>query len=159
MSRFRTQAGFSLIDLAVAITIIGITLAASIPALSKLGQSNNLLNSTEQVAGHLRLARQKAVTRGVPHILAWDEWTQQYVIVMDQNGNGLPDSTESREGPFDLPFGVTLQNSTTQGFTASLLTFSPGGSASESGTVILSNNRGDEKNLSVLAPTGHVRVH
>ena len=159
MIRSQPQAGFSLIDLAIVMMIIGITLAASIPAISKLGQTNSLMNSTEMVAGHLRLARQKAVARGVPHILAWDEDTQQYVIVTDQNGNGVPDSTESREGPFTLPHGITLHNSTTQGFTANLLTFSPGGSASESGTVILSNNRGDARNLSVLAPTGHVRIH
>jgi hypothetical protein len=78
---------------------------------------------------------------------------------MDQNGNGVPDSTESHEGPFVLPNGITLQNSPSHGFTASLLLFSPAGSASESGTVTLSNNRGDTKNLSVLAPTGHVRIH
>jgi Tfp pilus assembly protein FimT len=153
------QAGYSLLDLTLVLVIIGITLAASLPAISKLGSSSNLVNSSDQIAGHLRLARQKAVARGVSHIVAWDETTQQYAIVMDQNANGLPDSAESREGPFDLPNGVTLQNSPSQGFSASMLMFTPGGSASESGTVVLSNVRGDSKNLSVLAPTGHVRVH
>jgi type II secretory pathway pseudopilin PulG len=152
------QAGFSMFDLAIVLVMIGITLAASVPALTKLSQSNRLVNTADQLAGHLRLARQKAVARGVPHIVFWDEATQQYVIVVDQNRNGLPDVSEPFEGPFLMPDGVHLANSPSEGFTSSLLSFTPGGAASESGTMVVSNDRGDAKRLSVLAPTGNVRV-
>lgn len=151
------EAGYSLIELAVVIILLGITLAASIPAFSRLMQSNSLQNAANQVSGHMRLARQMAVASGVPYIVDWDS-TESYLLVRDDNQNDAPDVGEPADGPFTLPSRVSLENSEDDGFTSSLVVFSRDGSASESGTLVLSNDRGHSLNLMLLAPTGQVRV-
>lgn len=149
------EAGYSLIELAVVVIILGITLTASIPAFSRLMQSNSLQNAAGQFSGHMRLARQMAVTSGVSYIVDWDS-TETYLIIRDNNENDVPDVGEPADGPFTLPKRVSLADSA---FTSSRVTFSRDGSASESGTLMLSNDRGHSVNLMLLAPTGQVRIN
>jgi len=151
------EAGYSLIELAVVVIILGITLTASIPAFSRLMQSNSLQNAASQFSGHMRLARQMAVTSGVSYIVDWDS-TETYLIVRDNNENDVSDVGEPADGPFTLPKRVSLADSEDDAFTSSNVTFSRDGSASESGTLVLSNDRGHSMNLMLLAPTGQVRI-
>jgi Tfp pilus assembly protein FimT len=138
--------------------LMGIILAASVPAVKKLGQTNDLVSSADQLAAHMRLARQKAVARGMAHILVWSEQAQLYAIVVDENGNGLPDVGEPRDGPFGLSSGVEMHNSPGQGFSTTAVVFQPVGSASETGTVNVAGLCGGLRNVTVLAPTGQVKV-
>jgi prepilin-type N-terminal cleavage/methylation domain-containing protein len=151
------QNGYSLVEMAVVIILLGITLMASIPAFSRLMQSNSLQNAANQFSGHMRLARQRAVATGVPYIVDWDS-TETYLLVRDDNGNDIPDDGEPADGPFTLPKRIHLENSVDDAFTSSLVTFTRDGSASESGTLVLSNDRGHALNLILLAPTGQVRI-
>ena len=56
--------GFTLIELAITLTVIGLVLAFSVPAFRNLSGSQGLKGAAENVAGQLRLARQKAVATG-----------------------------------------------------------------------------------------------
>jgi type IV fimbrial biogenesis protein FimT len=154
----RGEAGFSLIEMAVVLVIFGITLTATIPAFSRLMQSNSLQDAAKQLSGHLRLSRQMAVASGVSHILDWNVADETYLIIRDENENDTPDVGETTTGPFTLPGRVDLQDSGVDPFSTSLVVFSRDGSASESGTVVLSNDRGHSMNLILLAPTGQVRL-
>ena len=61
-SRYR---GFTLIELAITLTVIGLVLAFSVPAFRNLSGSQGLKGAAENVGGQLRLARAKAVATGL----------------------------------------------------------------------------------------------
>jgi type IV fimbrial biogenesis protein FimT len=61
----RRSHGFTLIEMLITVTVIGLVLAFSVPAFRSLSGSQGLKGAAENVAGQLRLARQKAVSTGV----------------------------------------------------------------------------------------------
>ena len=153
------MAGFSVIELMVTLVIIGITAAISIPAFRLLTGANTLTGGADRLAGNFRLARQMAVSQGVPYIVAWDETERQVRIVRDENGDGDPDAGEATQGPFTLPGRISLANPDTLGFSDDYVSLLANGTASESGSLILSDSRGDTRNVILLAPTGQVRIN
>jgi type II secretory pathway pseudopilin PulG len=156
--RRRSQAGVTALELLVGLVVFGITMAATVPAFSHLMQSNNLRGSSEKMAGHFRLARTKAVSSGIPHMVIWSTSSDLHVILQDDNGNSLPDIGEPFDGPFSLPKNINLQNPSPDGFSNDWVTFTTDGSASEAGTLVVSNLDGISVNLMLLAPTGQVRL-
>jgi len=64
LHRHRCQ-GFTLIELMITLTVLGILVAFSVPAFMRLSGSQRLKGATENVAGQLRLAREKAVATGI----------------------------------------------------------------------------------------------
>jgi Tfp pilus assembly protein FimT len=153
--RLHRQAGVTALELVVVVAIIGVTMGLTIPAFSRLMQSNSLKDASEKFAGHFRLARMMAVSKDVPHIVTWDVSNGTYQVVRDVNGNDAPDNGEPFDGPFALPGNILLAN---PGFSADQVTFLRDGSASEAGTLVLSNARGHSVDLTVLVATGHVRL-
>src|SRR5258708_9907649 len=57
--------GFTLVELMVVLTVVGIVLAFSVPALRSLATTHSLKGSAENIVGQMRLAREKAVSTGV----------------------------------------------------------------------------------------------
>ena len=94
--------GFTVVEMMVGLVVVGITLAVSIPSFGRFMQSNGLKSSGEQVAGHMRLARQMAVADGVPRILVWNNSTYEYKIYRDNNGDGQPSGGEPYQGTYAL---------------------------------------------------------
>ncbi len=153
------EAGFSMVEILVVLLILGITLAASVPAFTRYLASSTLDNAGSEFAGRLRLARQTAVAQEVPQIVSWDTVAKTYTIVSDTNGDGIVQGGEPILGPFTLPDGIDLANDTGDPFGGTTLTFNANGSASESGSMVLSNAKNGSVTLSVLSPTGQVRLH
>jgi len=60
-----TPPGFTLIEVTIVVALLGLLLAAGVPAFRKITQSYELRGEAETLAGVLRLARQKAVDTGV----------------------------------------------------------------------------------------------
>ena len=65
MTELRNESGFTLVELAITVLVLGILLAFSIPSLSALNQTQSLRGAAEDVAAQLRLARAKAIGTGV----------------------------------------------------------------------------------------------
>jgi prepilin-type N-terminal cleavage/methylation domain-containing protein len=61
-SRYR---GFTLVELAITLTVIGLVLAFSVPAFKNFSGSQNLHGAAENIGAQLRLSREKAVTTGL----------------------------------------------------------------------------------------------
>lgn len=154
----KREAGFTAVELVVTMTVIGVAMLASVPAFSTFMQSNNLKGSTEQMAGHLKLARQQAVAEGTPYLMVFNQTANTYAIVKDTNGNGLPNSGEAVKGPFALPKKINLTNPTSGGFAANAVQLRPDGTASQSGSVVLGSTRGKAYRLTVLGPTATVQI-
>src|SRR5262245_64078182 len=64
MSRSRTS-GFTLVEMAVVILILGLLFAFSIPAYQRINGSYQLKGATENLAAQLRMSRSKAMSTGV----------------------------------------------------------------------------------------------
>ena len=158
MKQQRSSKGYTLVELAMTVGLMSLTLVAGAPGISGLAQSGKLNSAAEQFAGHMRLARQKAVTEGVSRVVEWAYVDHRYWIVRDENGNGIADADEPREGEFELPGGVTWESPATGGFSGDHLVFESNGSASQTGAVVLYGHNGGEVTLSLLGPTGLVRV-
>jgi prepilin-type N-terminal cleavage/methylation domain-containing protein len=81
--------GFTLIELLAVVTIMGIVLAISVGAFTKMGEAAALKGGMNQVRGMLVLARQTAITRRVPAAF----------VVLDQN------FFDTYGGPFSQAMG------------------------------------------------------
>src|SRR5262245_26328932 len=61
--------GFTLVELAITIIILGMLIAMGIPAFRSLSQSQQLVANTENVAAEFRMLRQRALSQGSDQIL------------------------------------------------------------------------------------------
>jgi prepilin-type N-terminal cleavage/methylation domain-containing protein len=154
----RRERGFSLVEMMVALTLMAIAMATAIPAFTRHLRANSVKGATISLAAHMRLARQKAVTEGVPQIVSWDENTDTHLIVSDENENGVADNGEPTLGPFAMPENVSLTNPDSLGFSGDQVIFIRSGSASETGRLVVSGLDGESQSLLLLGPTGQVRV-
>jgi len=153
------QRGFTLIELMVALAITSMVLAAGAPGISELLRTNELYSTADQLAGNLRLARQLAVSEGVSRIVSWDSSANTYRIIRDDNENGQVDAGEPNDGDYELPSGVAWSSPMTGGFSGNQLSFGRNGSASQTGTVLLHDSKGRMVSLTLLGPTGQVKLN
>src|SRR5262245_15386155 len=56
--------GFTMVELAITILVMGMLFAFAIPAFQNISQSYQLKGAAENLAGQLRLAREKAIATG-----------------------------------------------------------------------------------------------
>src|SRR5205823_3541973 len=60
-----SEQGFSLVELAIVVLVMGMLLTFAIPSYRSLSESYQLRGAAENIAGQLRLAREKAIGSGV----------------------------------------------------------------------------------------------
>lgn len=87
------QRAFSLIELLVGLTLVGIVLLLASPAFSALAQSNHREEAAHTLAQGLRTARTEAITRHrtvVIHAIN-EDWSQGWRIILDASGKGSKD--------------------------------------------------------------------
>jgi type IV fimbrial biogenesis protein FimT len=152
------ERGFSLVEMMVTLVLMAIAMATAIPAFTRFLHGSSVRGASLELAAHFRLARQKAVTDGIPQIVAWSDTAGTHRIVTDVNENGTIDSGEPTLGPYTLPEHVYLENPDSLGFSGDQVIFVRAGGASETGRLVLSSSFGESKSVLLLAPTGQVRV-
>jgi len=156
--RLRGHAGFSLVELLVAMTLVGIMLAFSLPAIRRYTASASLLGGTEQVASAIRLARFKSIAEHHNVILRFQWADHTYTMHSDVDGDGLVDAGETVRGPFALASKVEWANSSTTPVVGDSLVFYPNGTLLSGGAVVLTANTTGTKTVTILASTGGVWV-
>jgi type II secretion system protein H len=151
----KRESGFSMIELLVVIVIATVLLGIALPAMQKHTGTSKLVQGTDEVAGSLKLARQRAVSTNGRVVVQFDARNSRFYMFDDPNENNMRDGNETMSGPFDLPRGVALAEI---GFAGSRVVFGPLGAASESENLVLTNTRLDAQRVDVTAPTGLVYV-
>jgi len=126
------ERGFSLIELAIVLVVMGLLFGFSVPSFNRISSSYQLRGAAENVAGQLRLAREKAIATGVEqpvHIVTSTTYHIHY--------------TSGISTAWTLPRGITF---TTVG---SWYHMKPDGRSLESGVIVVRNPSGALDTVSV----------
>jgi prepilin-type N-terminal cleavage/methylation domain-containing protein len=129
------ERGFSLIELMIVITIIGLMLLISIPAYHSLSQDQQLKGATTSIVGQVQLARVTAMATGRTQTLNFDTSTSPPSMTTF-------DAVQSRK--WTLPKGISFVSGGANSFT-----MTRDGRASTSEFIVLQNNKGKRDTVSV----------
>lgn len=154
------QAGFSMIELLVVIAIAGILLGAALPAMHRYTGTAKLLGASDEIAGTLKMARQRAVATNGFVVVQFDINNERYYLFDDENQNGSRDGDETMAGPYTLSKGVDLVQ---VGFQNSRVQFGSSGAASgqsgaDGGGVVIVNSRRAAQRIDITPATGLIYV-
>lgn len=94
-----TQRGVTLMELMVAIAIVGITLSLALPSFNESMQRNRIAGQANELMGALSLARTEAVRTNRPaRVCASSDqatcgasWADGWIVLADPDGNGTED--------------------------------------------------------------------
>ena len=130
--------GFSLIELAIVVLVMGMVIAMAVPAMTGFRSSHAVRTAAENIAGQLRLARERAISTGVTQTVRFQANTYggDYHVV-----DGTTIGTASK-----LPRGVQYLWSVG---TQDTFRLTKDGRSQESGTVIVQDGRGVRDSVSV----------
>jgi len=84
--RLRSRAGYSLIELLVAVGIFGVLAAAGLPHIDTRRQ--DVQSATQQLIADYRWARARAITSGTHFAIKWNSSTKYEVQRMRETGPG-----------------------------------------------------------------------
>jgi type IV fimbrial biogenesis protein FimT len=120
--KFSSNRGFSLIELLVTITIIGIMLGIALPNLSEMIRSNAVAAQSNHFSTTINLARSEAVKRNLNVFICvrdgsacttTGEWEDGWIVFADNNTNNTLDSGEEISLVDGLTTNYTLRASDT----------------------------------------------
>ena len=135
-TRARKQAGFTLTELIVAVSVAGVLLGLAIPSYTAFTKNSNMITSANALLSDLQYARNAAITRNqrvevCPSSTGSDcdstNWADGWIVFVDQNGDLTFDAGEPIERIGRKLTALSLASVTTT-FTASL-TYRPNGRA------------------------------
>jgi prepilin-type N-terminal cleavage/methylation domain-containing protein len=131
--------GFSIIEMAATLALIGVIAAIAIPHWSKLLPTHQLDSSTRQLQSELHAIKMRAASENISFQLQYNEGAGEYAIQRD--------ATILARKP--LPEGIVITK-------AGIISFSPRGTAGGN-RIRLRNSDGLCKQI-VVSATGRVRI-
>lgn len=160
----RNQAGFTLLELLITLSIVAIILGVGTPSFLNLSQDNNLIGQTNSMLGTIRFARSEAIKRNTDVIICQssngvectnlEDWTQGMMVFVDTNNNGVyeapanPDAIDLRVDDLiikiqdDLDVDYTISSATYGA--AQPLSFNSSGYLDNSGDIKICDQRGED---------------
>ncbi len=149
------QAGFTLTELMIVISIFGLIAVLSMPNYNRFMQTWRLNGETQQFATVLRTARSAAVMKNIDVIFSFDVDNGSYSYFEDADGDGGLDSGEYESATYQLPEGITIA-----AFTLSnpVLTFGSKGNTRETGSITFRNLNNNTKQIRIYGGTGNVTI-
>jgi len=159
MEHVRRQQGFTLIELAVALTVLLILLAVGLPDFSTTNDKRRLQGAAEALQQDLRFARTEAIKRNQSVTVAFDDAQWCWGMVLGSAGCDCGSTDCVIDGV------LRVRNSSDYtGIAISAITFSgdettinPTHGTAGAGTVTFQSPRGIQANV-VLSGLGRVRI-
>jgi type IV fimbrial biogenesis protein FimT len=148
---YRHQSGFTIVELMVAIGIVGILATVAIPSVIGQMPKYRLNGATQQIFGDLMAARMKAVSHNT-RVKIFFTGGNTYKICDDANNDGTVDECEGDARIINIQTNykdITLTSNNNP-------IFSPRGTASNLPTISMTNSAGT-KNITI-AITGRIQV-
>ncbi len=138
--------GFTLLELIVALGILGLTMAFAVPSFDALISNNRISSGASDFVGSLQLAKAESAARTTPATICkkniagtgcvtTGDWQQGWIVFSDINGNAAVDAGDAVVLNHEaLDTRITFNG--TAGVTNSI-TFRPSGSTSITGAQVL----------------------
>src|SRR3990172_6011244 len=109
----RSGRGFTLIELMIAMALIGILAAIGLPTLNESTTRNAVWTASEQVGSQIRQARLKAISRNTPFRIMFDcpVAGQFRVLIVDgtiDDGDRCSQSLQHDSGVYAMPSNVSF---------------------------------------------------
>ncbi len=146
--------GFTVMELMIVLGIFGLVVAASWGNIQSVIRQQRLLGATNEMATHLRLAREKAVAEGNNYVVTFRPGVNDYQVWDDEGSDTVLGPDDSRR-IFTMPDQTIVQNPSF--FGTNRLIFRPDGTCNASGSVQIWN-REIVRQVNVLASTGKITV-
>ncbi|MFH2057016.1 MAG: GspH/FimT family pseudopilin [bacterium] len=166
-ARLSGSRGISMMEMMIAVVIVGLLAAMSLPTLDGAIKKMKFKNAGREILSAFRLARSSAITLQEPHGVFFDGATGNIIVFADRSNV----SAALYEPPADsivfidsvaAPTDGTSGNLLYTGFPNQTVVFYPDGRASATGDVYLHryDTEGDYNSLSiyVTAATGRARL-
>ena len=139
MTTHRHEYGFSLVEMAVTLLVLGLMAAITIPVIRGFSESHRLRGATENLAGQIRMVREKAIATGVD---------QTMHFYLDTHGADYHVHNPGVIGPlWSFPKDITYDE--TPGDDLDTLRLKRDGRASPAGTIVLVDSRGTRDTISI----------
>jgi prepilin-type N-terminal cleavage/methylation domain-containing protein len=138
--------GFTLVEIAVTLLLLGMLFALAAPTVTQLSGSYTLKTATENLAGQIRLGRERAIATGANQHFHFTTVTNADYFIIDHG-------TAVTTGNWRFPKGVQYFNGAG---TMTWIDMSPDGRAKwgtspASGFIILQDRRGVRDTVSIQA--------
>lgn len=133
------DAGFTLVEMMVTILLLGLLFAFAVPTVQTMSGAYKLKGATENLAGQIRLGRDRALATGVNQHFHFTPFSGADYFIIDHSTGNIP----SR---WNLPKGITYF---TGAGTIGWVDMKIDGRASFSGLIILQDQRGLRDTVSI----------
>lgn len=143
----KNKQAFTLIEVLLAIAILGILVGMAIPAYNRVMQHQTLYKEAGQLAWDLRAARQEAITTGKATRVDFYYYADAYQV-KNKARHYFPEGISYRAKPSFIH----------QGSMELYCTFAPSGVPSPGGTACLTNRNQELLYVIVNLPAGRVRI-
>ena len=152
------QQGFSLLELMFGITVMGVLLAIGIPSLGDFTLRQRIVAGGQDLQLDMALARQEAVTRGLPVSVCTSAdgltcsavgWAQQRIVFADVNANGVFDAGEEA-----IKYAAPLDSHIAAASPVNVVTFDATGAVAAATTITICHPSFIGRVLSIRR-TGH----
>ncbi|MES2758772.1 MAG: GspH/FimT family pseudopilin [Pseudomonadota bacterium] len=112
--RAHRRCGFTVVELAIVLAVVAVTMSVALPDLRQMVRSHQLKATVNDLFGAIDLARSQAIARGrkvmlVPADGAGSDWSSGWVVFVDADGDRRPGGAEEvimRHGR--LPPGIAI---------------------------------------------------
>jgi len=151
----RKQRGFTLVELMISISIMGLITVLAVPGFTRFLQSWKLQGDANQFATVLRTARAAAVTKNTSVVFTFDTDADNYFYFEDNDRDGTHDGGEYLSATYNLETGIAFAGHT---LSSSTLTFGSIGNTRESGSVTFRNTFNRTRTVRIYGGTGNITI-